>query len=1002
MAKFRVRARTVDMLGRQQIAGIPTAISELFKNAHDAYARRAEVDYFRDEQLFILRDDGLGMTLEDFEQRWLTLGTDSKVSGGGIALPPNDPDQNIRPILGEKGIGRLAIAILGPQVLVVTRARREGRPSPTTVVAYLHWGLFALPGLDLDDIVIPIREIPGGTMPDAEVVHAMVKEASDCLTGLAGRANQESLASLIEEMANFVVDPAVLSAEMGEPSLIGDGCGTHFYISPADSLIKDDIDGREGEEKATRFEKNLIGFTNTMTPGHARPRIITTFRDYIDEGAPVERIGEKVFFTPDEYKMVDHHVIGRFDEYGQFRGEIGVYQTKPDPYVLSWDKADGLPTACGPFTLSFAYLQGNAKDSLVPLEEYTRLRYKLERHGGLYIYRDGVRVQPYGDSDYDWLDIEKRRTLHAARYFYSYRRMFGVIELSTADNASLTEKAGREGFRENKAYRQLRSILMNFFLQTAADFFREEGRYADQWAERREELNRSEEIRKKKSAQVTVKKAKLRKELDTFFTGIGDKEPELAVERIVREAKIQAGSILEGGQPASYKAAALIGVERDARLAIRREQGRFTVSKPRGVGLPRTLSNEWGAYQAENDRLQGEVFGPAENDIERLVSEYAKNGGLPLANVARLDSAVRERAKDLQSTTRSIKLETETLLSEVAGRVRDTSKASFKAVEQVVDDVLAELERLKCSSVEVGAFSEMRENMEKRLNTVFEQERLKLQRIRDQLATVGALWDENGFDTAELTEALEEELDDLRSSREADLELAQIGMALNTVTHEFGKTVGALRSGFRRMSAWASEYPVLRDLYCDMRSAFDHLDGYLTLFTPLDRRLNRKKTRIKGRDIYDFIENLFHARLERHTIALEADQAFLDTVIVGYTSSFYPVFVNLVDNSVYWLQGVREGPRRIEFVVDGSDLLVRDNGPGVSPRDRDNIFLLNFSRRPGGRGMGLYLSRETLKKAEYVISLDVSHEYVGAVFRLSPDPEKKDSTPEGEEIEDDV
>ena len=32
------------MLGRQQIAGIPTAISELFKNAHDAYATRVEAD----------------------------------------------------------------------------------------------------------------------------------------------------------------------------------------------------------------------------------------------------------------------------------------------------------------------------------------------------------------------------------------------------------------------------------------------------------------------------------------------------------------------------------------------------------------------------------------------------------------------------------------------------------------------------------------------------------------------------------------------------------------------------------------------------------------------------------------------------------------------------------------------------------------------------------------------------------------------------------------------
>jgi hypothetical protein len=74
MAKFRTRARTVDMLGRQQIAGIPTAISELFKNAHDAYAKKVEVDYFRSSGLFVLRDDGLGMTEEDFKKRWLTLG----------------------------------------------------------------------------------------------------------------------------------------------------------------------------------------------------------------------------------------------------------------------------------------------------------------------------------------------------------------------------------------------------------------------------------------------------------------------------------------------------------------------------------------------------------------------------------------------------------------------------------------------------------------------------------------------------------------------------------------------------------------------------------------------------------------------------------------------------------------------------------------------------------------------------------------------------------------
>ena len=38
VVSFKARARAVDMLGRQQIAGIPTAISELFMNAHEDYA----------------------------------------------------------------------------------------------------------------------------------------------------------------------------------------------------------------------------------------------------------------------------------------------------------------------------------------------------------------------------------------------------------------------------------------------------------------------------------------------------------------------------------------------------------------------------------------------------------------------------------------------------------------------------------------------------------------------------------------------------------------------------------------------------------------------------------------------------------------------------------------------------------------------------------------------------------------------------------------------------
>lgn len=39
MANFRTKARAIDLLGRNQIADLPTAITELWKNGYDAYTK---------------------------------------------------------------------------------------------------------------------------------------------------------------------------------------------------------------------------------------------------------------------------------------------------------------------------------------------------------------------------------------------------------------------------------------------------------------------------------------------------------------------------------------------------------------------------------------------------------------------------------------------------------------------------------------------------------------------------------------------------------------------------------------------------------------------------------------------------------------------------------------------------------------------------------------------------------------------------------------------------
>lgn len=969
------------MLGRQQIAGIPTAISELFKNAHDAYARNVEVDYLRRENLFVLRDDGLGMTRDDFEQRWLTLGTESKLGATSLAMPPRDPDQPKRPTLGEKGIGRLAVAIIGPQVLILTRTRRERKPSTKLVAAYVNWTMFELPGIDLSEVVISLREVDGGGLLNSNDVKDMVAEVSRNLRHLRSKIAAERVKEIESQLESFDVDPIAWDAALGAPSLTGDGCGTHFFIQPADSIIQDDIDNRQAEGKATRFERNLVGFTNTMVAG--APPIIARFRDHQTEGPPTDLIGERAFFTPEEFKEVDHHFTGRVDEYGQFRGKVGIYQMKDEDYVLSWSESDGKRTQCGPFNMTFAYMQGQARDSLVSPEEHVRMRRKLDRIGGLYVYRDGIRVQPYGDSDFDWLDIERNRTLGASYYFYSYRRIFGFIELTQGKNDALSEKAGREGFRDNAAYRQLRSILMNFFLQTAGDFFRETGKYAEPHLQKKGELNRNEEIRRKRTSSVRRRRAALQDSLSKVFSSLDEGWPERSAITVLEETKREANAVIAQKIPTQQMAIALMQIEKTARDRIAEIRRSVTITKPRGIGLSRGLSNEWNSYSTQLERISAEHLDPTENEIERYISGVASKARVPLNDAARLGAVISEVGDEALRSVRSLRTDIGALSTDIANKVRDTTRDSFHTVTHGVDEVIAELNRLQRSSTHIEDLSVVRERLAKQISRIHEAERRKLERLREQLGEVNRVWEEDAYDTAELTEAMEEELDELRERRDADLELAQIGLALNTVSHEFDKNVGNIRTGIERLGAWAAENPELSELHRDLQTSFAHLDEYLTLFTQLDRRTHAAKVRITGRQILAFLERLFSQPLQRHRIHLTASRQFAERALSSYPSSIYPAFVNLVDNSIYWLQRNR-GERQISLEIDGLDLLVRDNGPGVSTRDRENIFALNFSRKPGGRGMGLHISRQTLARVGLRLSLDKRQDGEGAVFRISP------------------
>ena len=479
MAKFRTSARTVDMLGRQQIAGIPTAISELFKNAHDAYATRVEADYYRPEQLLVLRDDGFGMTFTDVMERWLVIGTDSKLGGSGeMDEVATALGMHTRVPTGEKGIGRLAIAAIGPQVLLVTRARRPDGLHPT-VASFVNWSLFALPGIALDEIEVPVREFPDGQLPTAEDVSALVDSVRENLVRIRGRVDDDTARKVARQLDQASIDVAVLQQRFQSAALGESTTGTQFYIQPTDPMLAISLDAEPEKRRIGELQKILTGFTNTMMPDRPDPVIAAAFRDHKSLDFSESVIGPEEFFTPEEFREADHHIEGSFDEYGQFTGAVAVYGHDPQHHAIAWTEARGQRTLCGPFSINFAYVQGASSESRMPREIWGRTSDKLERMGGLFIYRNGIRILPYGNADNDFLKIEERRNLGAAYYFFAARRMFGAIELPLESSTRLIEKAGREGFRENGAYRQFRAILEHFLVQLAADFFRKDSDLGD-------------------------------------------------------------------------------------------------------------------------------------------------------------------------------------------------------------------------------------------------------------------------------------------------------------------------------------------------------------------------------------------------------------------------------------------------------------------------------------------------------------------------------------------
>lgn len=112
--KINIDKNVLRLLGAQLYGDTPSIISELVQNAYDADARRVWITInTTNAPTIIVQDDGTGMTSNEINDRFLSIGQDRREK---FPLSPSG-----RKVLGRKGIGKLAVFSLAKVIEVISQ-----------------------------------------------------------------------------------------------------------------------------------------------------------------------------------------------------------------------------------------------------------------------------------------------------------------------------------------------------------------------------------------------------------------------------------------------------------------------------------------------------------------------------------------------------------------------------------------------------------------------------------------------------------------------------------------------------------------------------------------------------------------------------------------------------------------------------------------------------------------------------------------------------------------
>ncbi len=361
-----------------------------------------------DENNYIeVRDSGVGMSLDDLQDVYLTIGTRSR----------QDVKQGLEPgqraPLGEKGVGRLSTMRVGEKLVVQTTKSNETFFN----LLEIDWSLFShASNARLHEV--EVEAVRGRRKPDPKNCGTTVTmkrlRADWTLEKVTAIANEE-FAKLVDPFEEGVVNEII--------QVYYDT--TRIYIDEIDRRILDLAHGR-CEAKYEIIE--------------GRPRLT----------------GSATYGLRGKRRNFDLNVAEL----------ISVVQAAGPETLLS----------LGSFSMEMYWFNRRLLHAVGSLTRKDIATEVAKWSGGLMLFRDGYRVNPYGGGSDDWLELDKR-AFASKGFKLNRQQVLGRVKISW-ENRALTDQTNREGLTETREKQVLVKLLQHVLLTEFKAFLDREDKAA--------------------------------------------------------------------------------------------------------------------------------------------------------------------------------------------------------------------------------------------------------------------------------------------------------------------------------------------------------------------------------------------------------------------------------------------------------------------------------------------------------------------------------------------